>query len=341
MVIIKRFLGLSIMLAIFISALSLPHQAFAKNLDVDYKYIPIKSGAIHLSNDDFLPLRESFSALGMDVVWKADQQNKIKLTGKNKESYELILDKNGTSIKIANQQSFPCRIQKGVSYIPLSLLNAVLNREIGLSGKQMLVLMDTEPNWQVINGSLENQKPLWQNMNIYQKPEPQKPTVQTTTNPDATAPTPTVANPQNAASKTEVISNHSEHLIWPTSATYISSPYGPRVYPLGDGVEEDFHTGVDIAGNMNDPIYAARAGKVVRASVFSTYGNCVDIDHGNGLLTRYAHLNDIYVHVGDTVAQGAIIGTEGMTGAATGPHLHFETRVNGQAVDPDQFIHYR
>lgn len=80
---------------------------------------------------------------------------------------------------------------------------------------------------------------------------------------------------------------------------------------------------------------------VTRAEVFSSYGNCIDITHPSGLVTRYAHLQSISVVVGQPVGQGQVIGAQGMTGAATGPHLHFETRVNGKAVDPDAFIHYR
>lgn len=126
-------------------------------------------------------------------------------------------------------------------------------------------------------------------------------------------------------------------LFWPTSVTYISSLYGYRIDPVG-GIMGDFHLGVDIAGPVGTPIYAAQGGKVIRASWFSTYGNCIDIQHPSGLVTRYAHLSSYNVSVGDTVKQGQVIAGMGATGNVTGPHVHFETIINGQTVDPANYL---
>lgn len=126
-------------------------------------------------------------------------------------------------------------------------------------------------------------------------------------------------------------------LFWPTSVTYVSSLYGYRIDPVG-GIMGDFHLGVDIAGPVGTPIYAAQGGKVIRASWFSTYGNCIDIQHPSGLVTRYAHLASYNVSVGDTVKQGQVIAGMGATGNVTGPHVHFETIINGKTVDPANYL---
>lgn len=129
-------------------------------------------------------------------------------------------------------------------------------------------------------------------------------------------------------------------LFWPTSVTYVSSLYGYRIDPVG-GIVGDFHLGVDIAGPVGTPIYAAQGGKVIRASWFSTYGNCIDIQHPSGLVTRYAHLSAYNVSVGDTVKQGQQIAAMGATGNVTGPHVHFETIINGATVDPANYLNLK
>ncbi len=94
------------------------------------------------------------------------------------------------------------------------------------------------------------------------------------------------------------------------------------------------HEGIDIAASTGAPIWAAAAGTVIHAGWLGGYGNLVVLDHGNGLATAYAHCSAILVGVGQTVAQGETIALVGSTGHSTGPHLHFEVRVNGVAVDP-------
>lgn len=122
----------------------------------------------------------------------------------------------------------------------------------------------------------------------------------------------------------------SSGFIMPASG-YYSSNYGHRDYPLGGG--SDFHLGQDIAGS--GPILAAQSGRVTVAAFHPSYGYYVDIDHGNGLLTRYAHMQpNLLVAAGQVVSQGQQIGTMGSTGDSTGTHLHFEVHVNGATVDP-------
>jgi murein DD-endopeptidase MepM/ murein hydrolase activator NlpD len=94
------------------------------------------------------------------------------------------------------------------------------------------------------------------------------------------------------------------------------------------------HTGIDLRAGMGESIRAAASGTVVYADWRGGYGKCVIIDHGGGLATLYAHQSEILVHVGEQVKRGEIIGKVGSTGYSTGPHLHFEVRVNGSPVDP-------
>jgi murein DD-endopeptidase MepM/ murein hydrolase activator NlpD len=116
----------------------------------------------------------------------------------------------------------------------------------------------------------------------------------------------------------------------------ISSPFGPRVHPIFHDVR--MHTGIDIGASYDSPVWAAAAGSVVVAGPVSGYGNAIVIDHGAGIATLYGHLSKLGVHVGSTVSAGQTIGAVGNTGTSTGPHLHFEVRVNGTPVDPMRYL---
>ena len=116
----------------------------------------------------------------------------------------------------------------------------------------------------------------------------------------------------------------------------MSSPFGMRLDPfLG---RPAIHTGVDLRGETGEPAHATATGRVTIAGWDGGYGNMVEIDHGNGLATRYGHLSKILVKVGQFVRIGETIGLIGSTGRSTGPHLHYETRINGEAVDPQKFL---
>jgi murein DD-endopeptidase MepM/ murein hydrolase activator NlpD len=114
-------------------------------------------------------------------------------------------------------------------------------------------------------------------------------------------------------------------LIWPMHGT-VTSEFGPRW--------GGFHPGIDIAAPYGAPIHAAKAGVVILASYYGGYGNFVLVDHGGGIVTGYAHQSSMAVSQGQSVSQGQVIGYEGSTGYSTGPHLHFEVRVNGTASNP-------
>ncbi len=116
----------------------------------------------------------------------------------------------------------------------------------------------------------------------------------------------------------------------------VSSGFGMRIDPFIRAPA--MHTGMDFRGDTGDPVRATADGNVTSAGPNGGYGKMVEIDHGNGLTTRYGHLSDIGVKVGQRVRAGHIIGKIGSTGRSTGPHLHYETRVGGDAVDPRKFL---
>lgn len=122
----------------------------------------------------------------------------------------------------------------------------------------------------------------------------------------------------------------------PASLEYISSGYGYRADPFTGGA--DFHAGLDFKGPMGAPIYAAAKGTVSFVGWKSGYGNVVEIDHGNGLTTRYAHMSGFRTVAGKPVQPGEQIGLIGSTGRSTGPHLHFEVRVGDRAMNPRPFL---
>jgi murein DD-endopeptidase MepM/ murein hydrolase activator NlpD len=124
----------------------------------------------------------------------------------------------------------------------------------------------------------------------------------------------------------------------PVTTGYFSSNFGYRIDPFNG--RSAFHTGVDFIAAPGSPILAAAGGVVSASEWHNEYGNMVDIDHDNGLTTRYAHLSQKNVVVGDVVLKGQIIGSLGQTGRATGPHLHFEVRENSVPLNPNRFLNF-
>jgi murein DD-endopeptidase MepM/ murein hydrolase activator NlpD len=114
------------------------------------------------------------------------------------------------------------------------------------------------------------------------------------------------------------------------------SGFGVRLDPFSGSPA--MHTGIDIHGDVGEPVRATADGTVSAAGWSGGYGRAIDVDHGNSLSTRYAHLSSIDVRVGQSVKTGQIIGRLGTSGRSTGPHLHYETRIKGEAVDPQKFL---
>lgn len=123
--------------------------------------------------------------------------------------------------------------------------------------------------------------------------------------------------------------------IWPTSGA-VTSGFGGRNSPGGIGSE--MHPGIDIANNVGTPVVATADGVVARSEWSDGYGNVVQLDHGEGISTIYGHNSRLVVTVGQRVSKGQIIAYLGSTGRSTGPHVHYEVRVKGTAVDPLRFL---
>ena len=137
-----------------------------------------------------------------------------------------------------------------------------------------------------------------------------------------------------------LVQNSVNRKFLPTLAPIIdgwySSNFGYRIDPFNG--QNSFHEGIDFPADSGTPIVAAASGKVVTAELHPQYGKMLEIDHGNGLVSRYAHAAHIAVKEGDFVMRGQRVATVGSTGRSTGPHLHFEVRLNGVPQNPARFL---
>ena len=122
----------------------------------------------------------------------------------------------------------------------------------------------------------------------------------------------------------------------PIARGWLSSPFGPRVDPIHGRMA--VHKGIDFAGRQGDPVLAVAAGVVTFAGRRRGFGTLVEVTHGNGYVTRYAHCEETLVHVGEVVRKGDEVGTIGNSGRSTGPHVHFEVLKNGRQIDPTRFV---
>lgn len=320
-----------------------PASGDTESVGIDY--VTLTSPATTIDGQTYLPLRATFSALkdqAMTVEWKPEGQQKIKLTTTAGTAYEVYLTAAEDGLQLVQGgTTYTLKNVSGSTYVTIDFFQAIVaNANISLSGSQILVLTAT-------NGGSVWSGDFWTGMNAYQapvvEPEPEPtPEPPSVTYPDVDEPVVTPPTDNNTGGNgsngnggttggSSVIIG--DNLLWPANSKVINSNYGYRIDPVG-GVLGDFHLGLDINGSTGDPVYAAQGGTVIRASWFSTYGNCIDIQHPSGLVTRYAHLSAYHVSVGDTVSQGQVIADIGATGNVTGPHLHFETIVNGSTVDP-------
>jgi len=123
--------------------------------------------------------------------------------------------------------------------------------------------------------------------------------------------------------------------IWPVTG-WLSSPYGGRKDPFTG--QEDFHPGLDISSSQGEPVLAPADADVSSAGPGGDYGNLVVLDHGYGIVTKFGHLSRFAVSPGQRVKRGDVIAYVGSTGRSTGPHLHYEVRLNNNAVNPLEYI---
>lgn len=145
---------------------------------------------------------------------------------------------------------------------------------------------------------------------------------------------------QNSGAVGDIESNSTQDvlngLIWPSDARYITDKFGWRDSPTAGA--SSYHQAVDIGAPYNSNVYAAQSGTVIQAGWNGSYGYSLTIAHEYGVATLYAHLNDYFFTVGDYVNRGAVIGLCGSTGVSTGPHIHYEVRLNGEKIDPLPYL---
>jgi len=125
-------------------------------------------------------------------------------------------------------------------------------------------------------------------------------------------------------------------LAMPIAGAEEQSSFGHRVDPINGHLA--FHSGLDLSAATDSSITSAGDGTVIHTGYEGAYGNMIDIDHGNGIVTRYGHLSEIDVNEGDHVSKGTIIGVQGSTGRTTGPHLHYEVRYHDEPLNPKKFL---
>jgi murein DD-endopeptidase MepM/ murein hydrolase activator NlpD len=142
--------------------------------------------------------------------------------------------------------------------------------------------------------------------------------------------------PESQPSSSSSASSGGNGLAGPLNSIRVVSRFGYRVHPIYGSVR--LHTGHDLAADSGDPIRAAGDGTVVSAGWMGGYGNATVVDHGGGLATLYAHQSSMLVGAGQQVTKGQVIGRVGCTGSCTGPHLHYEVRINGNPVDPAPYL---
>lgn len=130
--------------------------------------------------------------------------------------------------------------------------------------------------------------------------------------------------------------NPFEGHVFPVMSPRLSSDYGKRIHPLLK--YSRMHKGVDLAAPSDSPIRAVKEGRVIFADNYKGYGKLIVVMHEGGFSTHYGHCKELVAHIGDTVKAGEIIAKVGSTGHSTGPHLHFEIRRDGKAVDPGRYI---
>lgn len=337
MVVIKRlsWIVLVVLLSIF---WAMPALAMDKQPAVDNRYIDFGDNVIKVDGVAYLPLKDIMDCLGINVIWCADDQDKILVAADNGH-YQITLSFDAqTGVAYAGtideNVTYLVQLKDGRAYFPIEFYEQILNREVHyVANMGRINIVDPNPKWQEVIAATDGQPAIYSNFNPRLKNL-------------ATYSVEVASRSANAAQESEAeiaaevsavaptsvngIPIDTEKMVWPTTATRISSPYGKR----GRG----FHTGVDIDGDTGDPVYAAWTGKVIRAGWSGGYGYCVDIEHADGSITRYAHMQTILTQTGVIVNRGEQIGTVGATGNASGDHLHFEVRKAKATYSPLDYI---
>ena len=257
-------------------------------------------------------LAEKKSALESDM--KESQDTKVKLDAEKtaliKEKSSLESQKNSLQTKLENQ--------KDLEFEKKSVYNSLTEEEKNIANEIGDIMQENEQ----MEASIQKMIREAQEAARIKR--------------EAAAAAAAAANKNPNTGNTNTSgSNQSSGYIRPVSGR-ISSSYGYRIHPV-TGLP-NLHGGVDFAASYGTGIKATRAGEIIVKTYNSSYGNYVIIDHGNGIASLYAHMSGFNVSIGQEVSQGSIIGFVGSTGSSTGPHLHFEIRVNGTRVDPMNYL---
>lgn len=256
-------------------------------------------------------LAEKKSALESDM--KESQETKVKLDAEKtallKEKSSLESQKTSLQAKLENQ--------KNLEFEKKSVYNSLTEEEKNIANEIGDIMQENEQ----IEASI--QKMIREAQEAARKKK------------EAAAAAAAANNNTSSSNTSTSGSNQSSGYLRPVAGR-ISSPFGNRIHPVTG--KPSFHGGVDFAASYGTGIKATRAGEIIVKTYNSSYGNYIIIDHGNGIASLYAHMSGFNVSIGQEVSQGSIIGFIGSTGSSTGPHLHFEIRVNGTRVNPMNYL---
>jgi len=267
-----------------------------------------------------------YTAQEKDSLWQIARNNdmltKEVISGNPGMTVDSKLNP-GQKIKIVSVTPYLTVMSKGILTSTETIAYDVVTKtDIKLASDKTLVQEQGSDGSKVVKYSYLQKN----GQNISKQVVEEKVTKQPVTQVVSKGPGLTVVSMTSAVSRG---SNSSTGIIWPLRGP-INSPYGSR--------SGSFHTGIDIGGGTGSTYTAAASGKVVTAGWGGGYGNMIIIDHGNGVMTRYAHSSKLLVSVGQQVDQGQSIGLVGSTGHSTGPHLHFEVIINGSTVNPSNYL---
>lgn len=254
-------------------------------------------------------LAEKKSALESDM--KESQETKVKLDAEKtallKEKSSLESQKTSLQAKLENQ--------KNLEFEKKSVYNSLTEEEKNIANEIGDIMQENEQ----IEASI--QKMIREAQEAARKKK------------EAAAAAAAANNNSSSSNTSTSGSNQSSGYLRPVAGR-ISSPFGNRIHPVTG--KPSFHGGVDFAASYGTGIKATRAGEIIVKTYNSSYGNYIIIDHGNGIASLYAHMSGFNVSIGQEVSR--IIGFIGSTGSSTGPHLHFEIRVNGTRVNPMNYL---
>ena len=197
--------------------------------------------------------------------------------------------------------------------------------------KEIKAFIENEENWNLI--TIETKGNVRENVQkISTKPTTQINTEKTTSKPSEKK----AEHPSYVKNETKIEQKETYQHPLKNSKFRITSPFGYRTHPVYK--TKRFHSGVDFGAAKGVPIYSIQNGTVLRAGTARGYGNYIVIDHGNGIKSAYAHMNEMFIKKGQSIKKGDKIGSVGMTGTATGNHLHFEIISNNKKTNPINYI---